>query len=120
MLRAERWRFRVAKGEEIEVATCKNGGAKRAATGQTVLVEIEGGIAWVTLNRPEKRNAISPQLSAEMIAALDMLEGNADVGRAGAHRRRQFLLRRHGPQRVLPRHQHGALFGGHRVASAIT
>jgi trans-feruloyl-CoA hydratase/vanillin synthase len=57
-----------------------NGGAKRAGNGDNVLVEIVDGIAWVTLNRPEKRNAISPQLSAEMIATLDALEGNADVG----------------------------------------
>jgi trans-feruloyl-CoA hydratase/vanillin synthase len=57
-----------------------NGGAKPAGNGKNVLVEIVNGIAWVTLNRPEKRNAISPQLSAEMIATLDALEGNADVG----------------------------------------
>ena len=30
--------------------------------GKTVLVSIENKIAWVTLNRPEKRNAISPEL----------------------------------------------------------
>ena len=36
--------------------------------GNTVLVEFEDGIAWVTLNRPEKRNAMSPALAAEMIA----------------------------------------------------
>lgn len=49
----------------------KNGGARPAAGGKTVLVENADGIAWVTLNRPEKRNAISPELSIEMIAALD-------------------------------------------------
>src|ERR1041385_1056455 len=48
--------------------------------GNTVLVEIEDGIAWVTLNRPEKRNAISPELSAEMIAVLDALEPDQRVG----------------------------------------
>jgi len=41
---------------------------------QTVKVECEGGIAWVTLNRPEKRNAMSPQLHHEMAEILDALE----------------------------------------------
>ncbi len=42
--------------------------------GNTVLVEFENGIAWVTLNRPEKRNAMSPTLNKEMIAVLEALE----------------------------------------------
>src|SRR6266508_2392156 len=42
--------------------------------GNTVLVELEDGIAWVAMNRPEKRNAISPTLAAEMLAAIDDLE----------------------------------------------
>jgi len=41
---------------------------------QTVAVEVEGGIAWVTLNRPEKRNAMSPTLNREMIDVLETLE----------------------------------------------
>jgi feruloyl-CoA hydratase/lyase len=42
--------------------------------GNTVLVEFEDGIAWVTLNRPEKRNAMNPTLNNEMLAVLDALE----------------------------------------------
>jgi feruloyl-CoA hydratase/lyase len=42
-----------------------------------VKVEIEEGIAWVTLNRPEKRNAMSPTLNREMREVLESLE--ADV-----------------------------------------
>ena len=42
--------------------------------GNTVLVEFEDGIAWVTMNRPEKRNAINPTLAAEMLAVLNALE----------------------------------------------
>jgi trans-feruloyl-CoA hydratase/vanillin synthase len=42
--------------------------------GNTVLVEFEDGIAWVTLNRPEKRNAMNPALNNEMLAVLDALE----------------------------------------------
>jgi trans-feruloyl-CoA hydratase/vanillin synthase len=39
-----------------------------------VLVEHEDGIAWVTLNRPDKRNAMSPALNAMMLEVLDQLE----------------------------------------------
>ena len=42
--------------------------------GNNVLVEFEDGIAWVTLNRPEKRNAMSPALNQEMFEVLDALE----------------------------------------------
>ena len=31
--------------------------------GKTVLVELEDGIAWVAMNRPDKRNCISPTLA---------------------------------------------------------
>ncbi|AOI74472.1 p-hydroxycinnamoyl CoA hydratase/lyase [Burkholderia ubonensis] len=40
----------------------------------TVKVAVEGGIAWVTLNRPEKRNAMSPTLNSEMIDVLETVE----------------------------------------------
>jgi trans-feruloyl-CoA hydratase/vanillin synthase len=40
---------------------------------QTVKVEIAEDIAWVTMNRPEKRNAMTPQMHEEMIAALSEL-----------------------------------------------
>jgi hypothetical protein len=33
--------------------------------GMNVLVEFDDGIAWVTLNRPNKRNALSPTLDRE-------------------------------------------------------
>ena len=39
-----------------------------------VLVEMDEGIAWVTLNRPAKRNAMSPELNDEMVRVLDQLE----------------------------------------------
>jgi trans-feruloyl-CoA hydratase/vanillin synthase len=44
--------------------------------GETVLVEFDEGIAWVTLNRPRKRNAMNPALNDEMIRVLDHLEGD--------------------------------------------
>ena len=33
-----------------------------SSTYETVKVEHENGIAWVILNRPDKRNAMSPQI----------------------------------------------------------
>ena len=41
---------------------------------QNVKVEIRNGIAWTMLNRPEKRNAMSPALHDEMDKALARLE----------------------------------------------
>jgi len=41
---------------------------------QTVKLECENGIAWIILNRPEKRNAMSPQMHREMSEILDALE----------------------------------------------
>ncbi|EKU30092.1 crotonase [Alcaligenes sp. EGD-AK7] len=47
---------------------------------QTVLCTVEGRIAWVKFNRPEKRNAMSPQLNRQMMRVLDELEFREDVG----------------------------------------
>lgn len=42
---------------------------------ETVKVEREGdGITWVTLNRPEKRNAMNPTMHFEMVDVLSNLE----------------------------------------------
>lgn len=46
----------------------------------TVLVELDAGIAWVTLNRPAKRNAMNPTLNREMADVLETLEQDLDVG----------------------------------------
>ena len=43
---------------------------------QNVLVKIEDGIAWVSLNRPSKRNAINPGIVFEMVQVLDVLEAD--------------------------------------------
>jgi trans-feruloyl-CoA hydratase/vanillin synthase len=44
-----------------------------------VKVRIRDGIAWASLNRPEKRNAMSPQLHYDMDDALRRLETDEDV-----------------------------------------
>ncbi len=46
----------------------------------TVKVELEDGIGWVILNRPEKRNAMSPTLNNEMREILLELELDESVG----------------------------------------
>src|SRR5258708_35570955 len=40
---------------------------------ETIKVEKEDGITWVIFNRPDKRNAMSPQLHLDMDDALDDL-----------------------------------------------
>ncbi|WER48942.1 p-hydroxycinnamoyl CoA hydratase/lyase [Cupriavidus sp. WKF15] len=46
---------------------------------KAVKVSVEAGIAWVTFNRPEKRNAMNPTLNAEMVQVLEELELDADA-----------------------------------------
>jgi feruloyl-CoA hydratase/lyase len=62
--------------KEIDPVDTDSTAASSAAIpgGDTVLVEFDNGIAWVTMNRPEKRNAISPALAAEMLAVLNAIE----------------------------------------------
>jgi trans-feruloyl-CoA hydratase/vanillin synthase len=43
---------------------------------ENVSVALEDGIAWLMLNRPHKKNAMSPALNAEMADALVRLEGD--------------------------------------------
>jgi 2-(1,2-epoxy-1,2-dihydrophenyl)acetyl-CoA isomerase len=44
-----------------------------------VLVEVRDGLATVTLNRPEKMNALTPELCQELIAALRTVATDAAV-----------------------------------------
>jgi trans-feruloyl-CoA hydratase/vanillin synthase len=43
-------------------------------TYQTVKIEREDGLTWVILNRPEKRNAMSPTMHHEMVDVLTEIE----------------------------------------------
>jgi trans-feruloyl-CoA hydratase/vanillin synthase len=49
-------------------------------SGDVVKVEFEDRIAWVTFNRPEKRNAMNPELNDEMCRVLDALEFDERCG----------------------------------------
>jgi trans-feruloyl-CoA hydratase/vanillin synthase len=51
-----------------------------AKVSKPVTVKFEEGIAWVTLNRPEKRNAMNPALNREMMVVLDGLEMDERCG----------------------------------------
>jgi trans-feruloyl-CoA hydratase/vanillin synthase len=48
---------------------------------ETIKIEREGGITWVILNRPDKRNAMSPQLHLDMDDALDELSTDTQTER---------------------------------------
>ena len=54
--------------------------ARELGSWRNVLVEIEDGIAWVTLNRPEKRNAMNPPLNNDMVEVLDAVELEHSAG----------------------------------------
>jgi len=45
----------------------------------TVAFTVEGGIAWVKFNRPEKRNCMSPKLNRQMRSVIEDLEFRDDV-----------------------------------------
>lgn len=46
----------------------------------TILTEIQGRVALITLNRPEALNALNSALISELNHALDELESNRDIG----------------------------------------
>jgi feruloyl-CoA hydratase/lyase len=55
-------------------APTKSTKAFEISNAENVKVEFQDGIAWVVLNRPEKRNAMSPALNREMNGILEALE----------------------------------------------
>lgn len=46
---------------------------------ETILLDSRDGIVRLTLNRPERLNALSAQMHAEIAAALDLLEADSDL-----------------------------------------
>jgi enoyl-CoA hydratase len=49
-------------------------------TYETILNEVRGRVALITLNRPEALNALNAQIISELNHALDQIERNPDIG----------------------------------------
>jgi feruloyl-CoA hydratase/lyase len=63
-----------------ERSTARPAIEKERAEKDTVAFRVADGIAWVSFNRPEKRNAMNPKLNRRMMEVLDQLEYREDVG----------------------------------------
>jgi len=46
---------------------------------QTILFTIENGICTITINRPDKLNALNKQVFTDLDAAIDQVNSNADI-----------------------------------------
>ena len=46
---------------------------------ETLVMERDGAVGILTINRPEKRNALSTQVRNELVAALDALRDDGSV-----------------------------------------
>jgi len=51
-----------------------------AAGSGEVLLDYDGAVAVVTLNAPDRRNALTPAMADELIATFDEVDGRSDVG----------------------------------------
>ena len=62
-------------------------------TYENILIEREGGITFVWLNRPDKRNAMSPGLHADMDDALSWLATSVQASVNSPRMSRSFVAR---------------------------
>ena len=65
-----------------------------------VLTERRDRILIITLNRPDQRNAVNAAVAQGVAAALDELDGDAQLSLGVLDRRRQGLLLGHGSEGV--------------------
>ncbi len=49
------------------------------ADSQSVQLSVEGGVAWITLNRPEARNAVNAEMRDEVISILTRARTDGDI-----------------------------------------
>jgi len=49
-------------------------------TSGEVRLEVDGGVAVVTLDAPQRRNALTPAMAAELVATFDEVDARAEVG----------------------------------------
>ena len=54
--------------------------SKKQMAYDTLLTEVEGGVALITLNRPEALNAFNNQLMDELTDALDKFDRDDSIG----------------------------------------
>ena len=66
-------------------------------TYETIIVETKGKVGIIRLNRPQALNALNAKLNAELTAAIDAFEADAEHRLRDPHRQREGLRgrRRH-------------------------
>src|SRR4051794_41920377 len=72
-MRGQDWRARSEAGSSV-----MRGGLV-AGSGE-VLLEVDGGVAVVTLNAPDRRNALTPSMADELIATFDEVDAKPEIG----------------------------------------
>ena len=84
------------QGKQHQVGLTPSAPTLKETTMNFTLIDlkVESTIATITLNRPDKRNAMSDDMRSEFIDALETRRRRQGHQGPGAHRRRQGLLRR--------------------------
>ena len=81
------------------------------ATGDELLLGKEGGVLWVTLNRPAARNALTAEQRSQLGELLEQASADFSVRAVVLTADRLNLLRRDGPEARKGRHRRSQLGG---------
>jgi enoyl-CoA hydratase len=76
------WRFVIDDPASAGIrasATAARAGARAPLEAEQLVYEEDGPVARITLNRPERRNALSMQLSDELTAALEWVQDSESI-----------------------------------------